>query len=364
MNVFIKKLSTLIPHFLLFVIGWHMTVGPGTLIFHHLKSFKILNNHVIPIGNIVSQEYNDVMLSPAEVIKIPYIRSFFFSLSMPCFALGYYFLTFFRNNQDPDALLFACSLFPIYVTSLKLSNKILSVLLSIVSIPITFLIIKTKEVTESFEDIESFLNNNILIYFLIFLQYFSFEHSITISANCFHEYTNPPLSIFDFEGSIPILETVYSNFSNILIMIWHHIDIAIIILYLISKHIISAQFSSQFLVGSAIFTSMLSYFCAKRLLQLKLITLTKPKNTDNKKKQKKLRKLVNPIGEIAFGITAIPSHLLILSEGWIYCQTFHSHYSELYSQILEVLIFAGIFLSCIPRLFSFLYMIFPNIVSN
>lgn len=364
MNDFLKKISTLFPHFLLFVIGWHMTVGPGTLIFHHLKSFKILNNHVIPIGNIISQEYNNVMLSPAEVIKIPYIRSFFFSLSMPCFSLGYYALTFFRKNQNPDPLLFACSLFPIYVTGIKLSNKILSLLLGAFSISISFLIIKTKERAESIEDNELFFQNVIIIYILIFLQYFSFEHSVCISANCFHEYTNPPLSIFDIEGTIPILETVYSNFSNFLIMLCHHIDIAIILFYLISKHIISTQVSSRFLICSTVLTSILSYICAKRLLQLKLITLTKPKDSKIEKKQKKLRKLVNPIGEIAFGITAIPSHLLILSVGWIYCQTFHSNYSELYSSILEALIFSGVFLSCVPRLLSLLYLFFPKLVSN
>ena len=223
---------------------------------------------------------------------------------------------------------------------------------------------KTKEVTESIEDNELLFKHKCIIYTLTFLQYFSFEHSVSTSAKCFYEYTNPPLSIFDFESTIPILETIYSTVTNFLIMVWHHIYIAIVILYLITKHIVSAQFSIRFLVISSILTSFLSYFCAKRILQLKLITLTKPKESNNEKKQKKLRKLVNPIGEIAFGITAIPSHLLIFSVGWIFCQTFHSNLSELYSSILEILIFAGIFLSCIPRLFSIAYSILPNIVRN
>lgn len=363
MNIFIKKLSAFIPHILLFVIGWHMTIGPGTLLFHHLKSIKILNNHVIPIGNIVSQEYN-VMLSPAELINIPYIRSFFFSLSMPCFSLGYFFITFIRKNQDPDALLFACSLFPIYLTSLKLSNKLLSFLLAIISIFVTFFILQTNEALQSTGDGELLFKSIYFIYFLDFLQYFSFAHSVTTSASCFHEYTNPPISIFDIEGSIPILETIYSNISNFLITVWHHIYIVISILYLISKKFLTPKQSSLFLIGSAIFSSFLSYFCAKRLLQLKLITLMKPNKQNDKKKKKKITKLVNPIGEIAFGITAIPSNLLILSIGWIYCQTFKSNRSEIYSSMLEIHIFSGIFLSCIPKILSLIYSFFPNFARN
>ena len=130
-------LSKIIPYFLLFIFGWHMTIGPGALIFHRLKSFKILKNHVIPVSNFVGSQ-NEIMLSPAAIIKIPYMRPFFFAVSMPCFSLLYYFWTFFCNNQVPDPILFACALFPIYFTSVKMSTNYISFLVAFISLPITF----------------------------------------------------------------------------------------------------------------------------------------------------------------------------------------------------------------------------------
>lgn len=334
-----------------------MTIGPGALIFHRLKSFKILKNHVIPVSNFVGSQ-NEIMLSPAAIIKIPYMRPFFFAVSMPCFSLLYYFWTFFCNNQVPDPILFACALFPIYFTSVKMSTNYISFLVAFLSLPITFSILKINDIPI---DITSEINNYTILYILIFIQYFSLTNSLYITSNSYYEYTHPPLSIFDCDGAIPILERLYSHVFHVMITIWHHCSFIIIISYFLVKSFCTSFKPNSFLIVSAIIFSFLTYICTKFLIQLHLITIILPSSEKDQRNTKTVKKLVSPIGKIAFGLTAIPSHLLIMAIGWIYCQTFKNDDYELYSWFIEELLLSGIILSGFARLFSFIHPFIPNL---
>ncbi|OHS98530.1 hypothetical protein TRFO_08792 [Tritrichomonas foetus] len=354
--------SNIIPHIVLFIFGWHMTIGPGTLLLHHLKSFHILDEQFIPVGSIVGQQEksNMIKFSPAELIKIPYIRNFFFTLSMPCFALCYFFITFFRKNQEPDPLLFVNSLFPIIYTSIKLSHKKKSIIFAAASIIVTLFALQI-------ENMESIDNRYIiLIYIFVFIQFFSFSNSICITTKSYYEYSHPPIAIFDYEQCYSILQTLYSGFWHFLITVWHHIDAVVIIAYVVTKIDvleISEKNSSLLLICCSMFTCILSLPCAKCLLQLKIIVMMIPTFTKNKNGDKEdLHKLVNPIGKISFSLTALPSHLFILNIGWIYCNTFISENTQAFASILQILIFTGTVLSCTARLFSLVYSFFP--ISN
>ena len=360
----LPSLSNIFPHILLFIFSWHMTVGPGALLLHHLKSFHIYDEQFIPIDRIVSDEKKKGMikLSPAQLINIPYIRQFFYLLSIPCFSLLYYFLTFLRKSHDPDILLFFNTFLPIIVSSIKLGDKKKSLILGLVSLFVTFI---TLRIQGSYDLLANSTFVIPFIYGIIFLQYFAFTNSINQISKFYFRYSHPPISLFNFEGCYSVLQNIYSSFWHFLITVWHHFDTVLSILYILIRVFSPPNIHpSKFLIFFSIISNLLSLPCVKCFIQLKLILMMLP--IFNQKKDSspdEVHKLVTSIGEFAFSITALQSHLLLLNIGWIYCSTFHFSNSDTYLAMLECMIFSGTVFSSTSRVFS-LFLTLPFIQKN
>lgn len=270
---------------------------------------------------------------------------------MPCFALLFYCVTFMRKIQDPELLLFVIAVAPTILTCLKIITKrrgryvISAPIFAIVS-----LIIAKGVISSGFLDVVT--DRIKLIYISVFVQYFALSVSVLTSGESYHKYTHPQAALLGIEGCHDSLRGLYSALSNIAMTIWHHWDIIVVLGTLLSAKFATLYIAKCALIGGCVLSIVFTLFATKLILQLRMMDLLLPCLSATDKEKYEARKLVKPIGAIAFGMIAAPSVQALFLVGYLYCQTFQSEFSAFYSDLLLILMFTGALLSCFMRVAS------------
>lgn len=347
------KVSTYCPHFLIVFASWFMNVGPGSLFFHKLHTFEVLDCKV----SLASS----VSVTAAQLITVPFVRNFFYSMSMPCFALLFYCVTFLRKIQDPDLALFIIALAPTILTCLRVIFKYRSVYATSSILFGAFSVVVAKLAISSglFNFVDT--DQTKLLYVGIFVQYMSLSVSVMTGGLNYYKYTHPKAALLSMESCHNSLRTLYSAFSNIVMTIWHHWDIVIVFSFLAAAKFIGGNVATYILLGGCTLSLVFSIFATKCILQLRMMDLLLPCFGTSDKEKYDARKLVKPIGAIAFGIAASPSVQALFLVGYLYCQTFQSNSSGFYSSVLLLVMFTGSVLNCFMRILSLLVAALPGL---
>jgi hypothetical protein len=334
------------PHFMTLFCGWHMTVSPGSLLFHHLQTVEAFPNKL----------ELEFAISPAQLASLPYVRSLFYTLSMPCFALLFYFLATVLHTRKPDVFLMLISTVPTIATCLKISFSqrtfaVFAVLFGAVSFATSRLIIELGMVPSA-------PPGNALPYFLVLVQYTAGATSVTSGALNYFRYSHPRAAMLDFEGCYPILRRIFSRFAIFVIQVWHHVDICVVIGFLAAS-MWARRFANTILISGVALSIAVTIPATKYILQMRMIDLLLPCFSKGKTEKKDVRKYIKPIGSIAFAMVALPATQALLLVGMLFCHTFPTDDSMFYSRLLRAMLVAGTVLNSFTRVVSLGFLVFP-----
>jgi hypothetical protein len=338
------------PHFMTFFCGWHMTVSPGSLLFHRLQTFETFPDNLEP----------EFAIGTGQLASLPYIRSLFYALSMPCFALLFYCLAACLHAGKPDLFLLIISTVPTIATCFKISFSrrafsILAAFFGLVSFIASHLIVELDMIPSIPHE---FWIRKALVYFLIFVQYTAGATSVTSGALNYYRYSHPRAAMLDFEGCYPILRRIFSRFASFIIQVWHHVDICVVVSFLAAS-IWAPRFAEVILIGGVALSIAVTIPATKYILQMRMIDLLLPCFSKGQTEKKEVRKYIRPIGSIAFAMMALPAAQALLLVGMLFCHTFPAENAMFYSRLLRAMLVAGAVLSSFSRLVSLAFMVFP-----
>jgi hypothetical protein len=338
------------PHFMTFFCGWHMTVSPGSLLFHRLQTFE-----AFPDG--LEREF---AIGTGQLASLPYVRNLFYTLSMPCFALLFYFLATCLPMRKPDVLLLIISTVPTIATCLKISFSrrafsISAIFFGLVSFIASHVILELGMIPSVPRE---FWVGKEVVYFLMLVQYTAGATSVTSGALNYYRYSHPRAAMLDFEGCYPILRRIFSRFASFIIQVWHHVDIGVVASF-VAASIWAHRFADFILIGGVALSIGVTIPATKYILQMRMIDLLLPCFSKGKTEKKDVRKYIRPIGSIAFAMVALPATQALVLVGMLFCQTFPTDNSMFYLSLLRAMLVAGAVLNGFTRVVSLGLMVFP-----
>ena len=332
-----------------------MTLSPGTLFFHRLETFEVFEQTKLEIA-----EDPEFAIKAAEMINLPYIRSFFYALSMPCFGLLFTLVSFFRQDPSPDLLLFVIAVAPTCFALWKIMVKkrplflIIGAVYAILVIPVSRVLIHM-----NFFDIDwSSPTLKRLVLALVFAQFVTLSTAMTTCGLDYYRYTNPRVVLLDYKACYETLRNIYSKRANFLVWLWHHCDLIMLSLWGLSWKF-DRNMSIPLLIGGSVLSIILTVPATKYILQLRMIDLMLPCVTHRKARKQDIRSYVKPIGAIAFGTVASSSSQAMLLIAWLYCTLFPSPYSVTYIRMAKLLLLCGMFLNATAKVLSLFLLIHP-----
>ena len=350
----LTALSAYLPHFLVILGGWFMTLSPGTLFFHKLQTFEVFEHATLELT-----EDPQFSVTAAEMLNVPYIRSFFYALSMPCFGLIYFALSFFRQDPQPDVPLFVIALAPTAIACWKITAKKRSLFLAIaflnavLAVPVCQVLIHF-----NFFDMDwAVPGMKQLVYALVLVQFLTLSTAVTTCGLDYYRYTNPRASMLDYKACYETLRKIYSTGANIAVCLWHHCDLAVVALY-IAVWRISSAFSDHVLILGSLVSILMTLPATKFILQLRMIDLMLPCFTRGNSRKQDIRGYIKPIGAIAFGTVASASSQAMFLIAWLYCLTFIPH-DIFYGKLLRMLLLSGTILNGTAKILSLFLFVHP-----
>lgn len=335
-----------------------MTISPGTLILHRLKVFDIFTTPIID-----SKDYHagvtGYTLSPYQIINIPFIRDFLVSLSFPSLYLSFFIYSVIQPNRGPkpDFLLLFISLFLTFYSCGKLIWKQTLQSLKKYAMFLTGLTCISIPILIKFDTSNVFPGNTkYWVYLLIIIQSCFLSVSPATASSCQEKYAHPKAELLSVEGYHPLLRKIYSTWVGALMFVWHHIDLVTLVAFSGVYTLYGMRKASYLLVTGAIISSFLSAFVISMLLQLSMLQLMLPifyvqKSSEDEKPKKNLKSLLQPFGEIAFGLSALPICQLLWCYAWC-----HSVYMDTkpkwHRDFFFTMILSGTIMSAFSRVFS------------
>jgi hypothetical protein len=338
------------PHFILVVCGWYMTVSPGCLFFHDLHTVEVFSE------NFDSKDIKfELSLSAAQVVSLPYVRHLFYTVTVPCFALFFYFFTRFVSPTQPDLLLFLISVIPTILACAQITFSrrlfaLASAAFAALSLPISHLLLLCGAVPAVSGPSALFFRGVVL------LQFACFAHTAVSRALTYFRYTHPRAGLLDLDAFHPILRRVYATPVLVLMTAWHYADVAVVGVVVTARYFAGEAAASAALIGGALASVGLTVPATKYVLQLRIIDLLLP---CLRKEKADIQKYIRPIGTIAFGMAAGAAEQALLVVGMLFCATFRSQMSEFYGCVLRALLFTAALLNASARVASWMLMAHP-----
>lgn len=286
-----------IPHILLLLFGWKMTIGPGSLILNKLQDIKVCQTKEFSIN-----AYN--------IAKIPYIRDFLVAFSLPCIYFCYFVLLLifdYRRTVLPDPLLVGLSTSIIGLSSIKLWMKE-CFLFKVVTI---MLAVVVASVAGAFEGPLVFLGS-----FFFFIAYSGSFKAIAMS---YMDFTRPDSDFLCYETSKEILMSIYSTGKSIMISSWFYSDVTILVGCSAVSVLLSKDKARLMLVLLLFVHSVCGMVCIKPFAQLRVLNLMKPLFI-SKTKDSPAKELILPLGKSVYQLV-----VLFSVEGIMALSSFHTY---------------------------------------
>ena len=312
-----------------------MTLGPGVLFFHKLKSFEILKQPIISAQEYIEDKIDEsrsMTINAFQIVKIPFVQDFFFELSLPTLYLVFFVLFYLKIAKFPEPspkLLSLCFML-LSISCLKLMNQekkrnyLISIFSSLIFGSIMPLIIYSGKI-QYFQVI----NDDSFKFFTFYCLYASFMFSISPMTNGvnYYKYRHPKLDLLHFTGFRSILLTIYSTLSTVLISIWHYFDVIFVIITIIAINLFEMRICVKLIIAGCIIYAILAVFATKRILQFSVMSLLLPFFRVSKKNEEmpKLKILLRPLGASVFGMMCLPVAQLLLCIALAQSEFFHEN---------------------------------------
>jgi hypothetical protein len=281
---------------------------------------------------------------------------------MPCFGLIFYILTFLRRDGEPDILLFLISIGPNLLTSLRISasrRKIFAwtaVVCGIWAVVVGSSLAGHGVLKEVPERVRGGGN---LPQMLILLQFVGLASSVTSYALNYYRYTHPRAALLDVEGCYPTMRKLYSTSVTVLFTMWHFADLAVVAAYVFVRAWFGEAKATWILISGSVVSIALTLPVTKYVIQLRMIDLLLPCFTQDKRSDRDVKKMIRPLGGIAFGMIASSCSQAMFIIGWVFCKTFRSKFSDFYVDVLQLLILTGAILNASALILSGVFAIHP-----
>lgn len=324
-----------IPHAMLLLISWKMTLGPGVLFFHKLKSFSVLKTPIFNAEDLhdTSKTSDDssqklFTLNAFQLVKIPLVQDFFFLLGLP----GLYFFLYLIYHIygydfiEPDTSLFYLTMVLLAIPCIKLLNierkyfsfyPILYILMSL-SFP-GFLYLT------NFYDFGKMSKQDYIEFgVLSFFETFLFSPAGIISGRNYYNYIHPSLDLVNYSGFRSILLSLYSRFTMTVIYVWQYMNLITLISFFVIAWLKDFNSAVLFILVSTGVFCLLNFIVTKKMLQFQLITILLPFFRVSKNKETpKLKKLIRSLGPLTFGMSVLPIAQTLLLMYIINCYISH-----------------------------------------
>ena len=310
-----------LPHFLIILLCWKMTIGPGVLFLHHLKYIKIFESSLFnefEIFDIKPEKKIYCKINAYQIVNIPYVQDFFFEISLPFLLIFYLIYYYFFSIKIPniDFFLIGLSIFLLFLSNFKIIREniknffniptILS-FLSLLILPLIYFL------NSNFLNLLNF-KKILILEFLSFFQGYSLSISPIFSSKGYFTYSNIDSSIISIDEYQSSLRRIYSNFSSFMFFIWNFIDLILFLSFLILIYLNKFENISLFLIILKFINFILIIFILINLIQVYLINFLLPYFKINKNKNiPKLNDLLKPLGSIIFSILSLPIIQIIFS---------------------------------------------------
>jgi hypothetical protein len=338
------------PHTVLILCGWCMTLSPGSLFFHHLCTVEVFSE------NFESRSFKfELSLSAAQVVSLPYVRHLFYTVSVPCFGLFFYFFTLLISPAQPDLLLFLISVVPTILTCARITFSMplfsaAAAFFSALSFVFSRMLVMAGAVEHS---------GAVFLHCAVLVQFAALAHTAVSRALTYFRYTHPRAGLLDLEVFHPILRTVYSTRAHVLMTLWHHADLGVVLIVVGAKKFFGEAVATRLLVFGALASVGLTFLATKYVLQLRIIDLLLPCIKKGTPEKGDVNKVIKPIGAIAFGMIAAAAVQALLLVGMLFCRTFPSAASDFYGSLLRALLFTGSVLGASARVASWALIAHP-----
>lgn len=320
LDLVISIIKRIVPHALIILMAWKMTLGLGAIFFHKLKFFNIFKFKFEPEQTTNQKDQNawkNLGLTGYQLFNIPFVDDFLFLISIPGIYLALYAISFIKclNFLNPDILLFYLIILLLLYPILKLMKvmkgylsliKMIHVIMSLSLILFIYLIY--------FQKFNLSNREFIILALTIVIKSILFSNGPIIAGKNYNKFNYLSAELLNFKEFHEILQSLYSQKSVCLIKLWNYINVFIFVLFFFISSRRGFKVAIYFLVISSSIQCALNFVVSKKFIQYQLIYILVPfLQAPKDEKSKDMKDYLQSIGPLAFGINVLPIlHIVVI----------------------------------------------------